>query len=99
MLRRKRTVLPAHGTFFLEQRWCSSLFYVGWWEYLQMVKPTVWFCLCPENEAIEETKHQRYKDVSHSFLDLKRDREHSRHKRSTGEVPTEGPEKPERPHI
>ncbi|XP_029707197.1 platelet-derived growth factor subunit A-like isoform X1 [Takifugu rubripes] len=36
-----------------------------------------------ENEVIEKTKHQNYKDSSHSFLDLKREHEHSRHKRST----------------
>lgn len=56
--------------------------------YLPMAMSTVWFCLCPENEVIEKTKHNRYKDVSHSFLDLKREHEHGRHKRSTGETRT-----------
>lgn len=69
------------------------------WECFPTVKPTVWFCLCPENEVIEETKQQRYKDVSHRFLDLKREQEHSRHRRSTGEIHTGGPHSSEPSHI
>lgn len=48
----------------------------------------VLFCLSPENEVIEETKHSYHKDFSHSFPDLKRVHTHTRQRRSTGEMHT-----------
>lgn len=48
----------------------------------------VLFCLCPENEVIEETKHSYHKDFSHILPTLKKTHSHTRQKRSTGEPHT-----------
>lgn len=51
----------------------------------------VLFCLRPENEVIEETKHDYRKDFSHSFPDHKKPQTHTRRKRSTGETHSQTP--------
>ena len=75
--------------------WYACLTGIWGYSWTLSLSASVWrlnvrvlFCLHPENEVIEETKHSYHKDFSHSLPDLKRAHTHTRHRRSTGETHT-----------